>query len=437
MLALGHMRLGIRALPLVLLAWVLMTGSAHAVLGTGNPMCMPWNAACPCNAGINPPKCNTGGPNKANCPPGICIDETAGFTTKGICPAAGVCKGVSTSDGKSLGDLKGIMDLAKGLMDMLKPKEGGGGGAGGSPNPLSDLYPPCVTNPATGTVSPIPCKNSDGSINYGGNGTGLFGGTDLNTNVSDSLLDALGKTSDIIDETPGETDDTGTDKSTADDSKTGDDKASKDGDTKSPIVPEDATQLKSGSKGDILIGEGGITIVGSTRDGDSETASFFGSDSRSRLTSQSLIGRLCAARPWDGSFLKAVIPSSFFDGLCRMGGYQVGVAQLAPSTGGAPRPKTFTAPTDMPAYVPPPDTGAPSVEIWAEPDRVRLGTRTYIFWSSQNVESCKVSGPSFQHTTLSGGASTVTITDTTVYTIACKGLDGSEATDSVTVYLSI
>lgn len=359
-----------------------------------------------------------------------CSDSTSGFTTTGACVTVMDCKGMSTSDGKSLGDLKGIMDLAKGLMDMLKPKEGGSGAGGGSPSPLADLYPPCTTNPATGTVSPIPCKNPDGSVNYGGNGAGLFGGTDLNTNVSDTLLDALGKkTSDIIDETPSDTD-TGTqDEPTKDDGK--------EEETKEGTVPEDASQLKSGSKGDILIGEGGVTIVGSSRDGDTETASFFGSDSRSRLTSQSLIGRLCAARPWEGSFLRAVIPSTFFDGLCRIGGYQVGVAQLVPNAGGNVRPKTFTAPTDMPSYVPPPDTGAPQVEIWAEPDRVRLGTRTYIFWSSQNVESCKVSGPSFQHTTLSGGASTVTITDATVYTIECKGLDGSEATDSVTVYLAI
>ena len=434
MLALGHMRSALGTLAFTIFI-VIVGPTMTAALGTAaDAMCNPVDIQCPCGTKMTSKGCKPGA-NMHQCP---CFDVTSGFTTTGKCVAPNTCRGDSTSDGKSLGDLKGIMDLAKGLMDMLKPKEGGGGG-GGSPSPLSDLYPPCVTNPATGTVSPIPCKNTDGSINYGGNGTGLFGGTDLNTNVSDSLLDALGKTSDIIDETPSDTDDTATDTKTdtAGGSKEGDDTGAGKDDTKTPVVPDGATQLTSGSKGDILIGEGGVTIVGSSQDGDTETASFFGSDSRSRLTSQSLIGRLCAARPWDGSFLKAVIPSSFFDGLCRIGGYQVGVSQLVPSTGGAARPKTFTAPTDMPSYVPPPDTGAPSVDIWAEPDRVRLGTRTYIFWSSQNVESCKVSGPSFQHTTLSGGASTVTITDTTVYTIECKGLDGSEATDSVTVYLSI
>lgn len=423
--------------------WGMTATPAYAVLGSGNPMCMPWNIACPCGAGINPPKCNAGGPNKANCPPGICIDTTNGFTTKGTCPAAGVCRGESTSDGKSLGDLKGIMDLAKGLMDMLKPKEKGGGGGGGGANPLADLYPPCTTNPATGTVSPIPCKNPDGSINYGG-GTnpGLFGDTNLNPSVGSTLLDALGKTSDVIDETGTNTDtDTdadaggGADTDTGSDTGTGDDSGKEEGGEEK--IPDDASTLKSGSKGDILIGEGGVTITGSSRDGDTETASFFGSDARSRLQSASIIGRLCAARPWAGSFLTAVIPSGFFDGLCRIGGYQVGIVQLQPGTAGKAGPKTFTAPTDMPSYVPAPDTGAPVVDIWAEPDRVRLGTRTYVFWTSQNVESCKVSGPSFHHTTLSGGASTVTITDTTVYTIECKGLDGNEATDSVTVELAI
>jgi hypothetical protein len=376
--------------------------------------------------------------NKFMC---TCVDNTSGFTTTGKCISTGVCRGDSTSDGKSLGDLKGIMDLAKGLLDMLKPKEKGGGGSGDQgQNPLANLYPPCTTNPATGTVSPIPCKNPDGSINYGGGtNSGLFGNTNLDSSVGNTLLDALGKTSDIIDETGNDTEtDTDTD-NTKDKTDPGtdldtDEEPGKDGEEK---IPKDAATLKSGSKGDILVGEGGVTIIGSSRDGDTETASFFGSDARSRLQSASIIGRLCAARPWAGSFLTAVIPSGFFDGLCRLGGYQVGVVQLQPGTGGKTAPKTFTAPTVMPSYVPAPDTGAPSVDIWAEPDRVRLGTRTYIFWTSQNVESCKVSGPSFHHTTLSGGASTVTITDTTVYTIECKGLDGNEATDSVTVELAI
>jgi hypothetical protein len=79
----------------------------------------------------------------------------------------------------------------------------------------------------------------------------------------------------------------------------------------------------------------------------------------------------------------------------------------------------------------------PAVDIWAEPDRVRLGTRTYIFWQSRDVESCEALGPSFEQRSLSGGASTVPISDASTFRIECTAADGTVVSDSVTVFLAI
>ena len=38
----------------------------------------------------------------------------------------------------------------------------------------------------------------------------------------------------------------------------------------------------------------------------------------------SMISRLCVSRPWSGGIFSKFIPTSFFDGLCKIGGYHVG-----------------------------------------------------------------------------------------------------------------
>jgi hypothetical protein len=77
------------------------------------------------------------------------------------------------------------------------------------------------------------------------------------------------------------------------------------------------------------------------------------------------------------------------------------------------------------------------LNVWAEPASVRLGTRTYIFWTSRGATTCAVIGPNFTQTSLSGGASTVPLSGATTFTMECTAPDGTKATDTVTVNLAI
>jgi hypothetical protein len=80
-----------------------------------------------------------------------------------------------------------------------------------------------------------------------------------------------------------------------------------------------------------------------------------------------------------------------------------------------------------------------TVDIWAVPASVPLGTRTTIFWNSKNAQSCVETSPdgSFSHSSLSGGGATVPLSGATTFTISCQAPDGTHATDYVTVNLSI
>ena len=436
------MGVNMRVVAQLLLGFVFLVTPhfAFAILDDGDKMCVPVIPQCGCGKIMGPKGC-VAGPNKFMCP---CKDTTGGFTTTGMCVSNFNCKGMSTSDGKTLGDLKGIMDLAKGLMDMLKPKEKGGGGGGDSGagtglgyNPLANLYPPCNYNDATKTYSPIPCTKSDGTIVYSATGDSgsYLGDTTGGSSVGDSLLDALNGAFDdeeIVDEEGADEEEgageEGDGEETTDEEEgTGDD----------PTVPEDDVgTIEPSSKGDIIVGDSGVTVVGSASDGTTEVAGFYGSNARNRLQAQSVAGRICASRPWAEGFFSAILPDNFFDGLCRWAGYQL--VQIEPEDVSGPREKTFVAPPAEPGTKEPVvDTEVPEVDVWAEPDLVRLGTRTYIFWTSNGVESCQIVGPSFEQNSLSGGASTVTISDASTFTMTCLTPAGREVTDEVTVQLAL
>jgi len=383
--------------------------------GSANPQCNPWNIACPCGAGINPPYCNAGGPNKANCPPGICKKIVNGYPTLGICTAPGFCHGVSSSGGGGeLGAGQQLLQMAKQIADMFKGGGGGGGGGGGAPPPSQTYEPPgqngCTSYYAVTTQTSDPCAIYTPSALSGFDGS----------SISDSLLNALGETTPtnvsefLVQPKQGETAATT---------------------TATTSVPGDATNLQPDLAGNIKLGNAGATIYANLKEGITEIAGFFGATTLNAGQSASLAGRMCANRPWAGGLLSKVIPTSFFDGLCRFGGYQVGL--VTPSTG-TPTAQVVSTPKKQ---APPAQNRVnaiePKVDVWAEPGTVRLGTRTYIFWTSEGVDSCKVEGPNFSHNTLSGGASTVPITDATIYSIECNTPDGSKVTDSVTVNLKI
>jgi hypothetical protein len=80
----------------------------------------------------------------------------------------------------------------------------------------------------------------------------------------------------------------------------------------------------------------------------------------------------------------------------------------------------------------------PRVDIWAVPTSVPLGARTTIFWNTENVANCTETSPdgSFKQNSLSGGASTVPLTEATTYTISCLDSQQNPQTDYVTVTIS-
>ena len=341
------------------------------------------------------------------------------------------------------------------------------------PGGFTQQYPPCIRNVATNTVSPIPCMEVNGAINYGGSlDTSLTGTTLGSGNASDILLNALNGGSGSANTNTNTNTTTNTPSVTVSVSDTllNQSQSSQTGSGQTTSVqgaPTSGTQT-SGQKptqaqltlalqqqglsptdarkaaeallqGDISVEDLGATIVVRSRDPNSNTevVGFYGGSTFNPGQSRSLIGRLCASRPWSGGFFSAVITPSFFDGLCRRAGYQVGESIVTASGGTTVRRPTITIRQPALQVATSSTVLEPEVDIWANPENVRLGTRTYVYWTTRNVESCKETGPSFSQNTLSGGAATVPISDASTFTIECVTPDGKKVTDSVRVNLAI
>lgn len=260
-----------------------------------------------------------------------------------------------------------------------------------------------------------------------------LGGT--GSSAADGLLDALGGSGS---QTPSNVSDKllNTTKNTSGTSAT----TSTGTNTQTNTNASSTKAAAQGLSGDVRIGSAGATIVANLRQGLSEVAGFFGGSTGGASQALSAAGRLCASRPWAGTFVSNVIPTSFFDGLCEWRGYQSGVAMptntaktstITPTSGSTGSQKPGAPFQPAASNVP------PEVDIWAEPASVRLGTRTYIFWNARGVISCKGSGPSFSQNSLSGGASTVPITGPTTFNIECLTTASTTVQDSVTVQIAI
>lgn len=201
--------------------------------------------------------------------------------------------------------------------------------------------------------------------------------------------------------------------------------------------------LLPGLRGDIkMLNSGGTVIVGARNQNNTEVAGFYGGTTFSGPAT-GVVATLCRTRPWAGNFLSYILPANFFDSLCVARGYTVGapaVQQTSGSTQTTGTSQVAPKPTQKPAT----STSAvsnvpPKVRVWAVPSTVPLGSRASVFWTSQGVVSCLVASPdgSFSQTTLSGGASTVSLTGPTTFTISCLTADGTPVTDFVTINLAI
>lgn len=361
-----------------------------------------------------------------------------------------ICKATNAPgmDGKN--SLDQAMQMLKGLLDKLMQGKGGGGGGGqgqGSQQQSpSSLYPPCQTNPATGTITSVPCVDSTGAVitSAQGNFLGSFA-TGTGSSISDTLLNSLGEdatesispVSSLLEQAVSDGSVTeegvkGTSPNLSSEAATG---VPTSGDTVAKLEPEE--------RGDILTSGTGATVVAGAKnkEDNSEVSGFIGSNTSGFSQPTTLVGGLCATRPWASGFLSSIITPSFFDGLCVWRGYHVGEL---PETPAAVTPYMLRNPEA--ARLPAP-TGAgagsaidvePAVDVWASPASVPLGTRTRIFWASQGVQNCTVTGPSFSQSALSGGAATVPISGASIFTVVCVDGEGEEvARDSVTVNLAI
>lgn len=395
----------------------------HAAPGDGNAMCTPVRQECGCGMIMTSDGCK-GGKNMFQCP---CQEEVNGKMITGICMAQNKCEGQQGQglDGSAMSALTQLLQQA---MQQLM-KGGGGGGGGGAPPSTDPNATGCTTYYQVTVPSNDPCAiyNPSGVLDAAGGSGGSSG-------VADGLLDALGGSS----QTPSNVSDKLLD--TTKNTTGGSAQATTTAKNTNTTASSSTKSAAQGLSGDVRIGAAGATIVANLRQGLSEVAGFFGGSTGGASQALSAAGRLCASRPWAGSFISNAIPTSFFDGLCEWRGYQAGLAMptntsktstITSTSGSTATQKPGTSFQPNVSDVP------PEVDIWAEPASVRLGTRTYIFWNARGVASCKGSGPSFSQNTLSGGASTVPITGPTTFTIECLATASTTVKDSVTVQIAI
>ena len=438
---------------LTLAAQQVLKSMAGTGYGTANAQC----AATKC-----------GQKDRPECPAFQFTETVNGFPTICVCVTSqpGICKATSYKSVGGGGGMSGVggLDqfLGKVFGDVLgKLLQGGGGGGSGGGSGTGDQgysptqqYPACVRNTATNTVSPIPCTETNGQVNYGATSyvDPLSGSGSLGNSTDDALLNALNGTGNTSLDTNTNTNtnlDTNTNTNTNTDTTSGSGSETVNTSDKITILSGQQGTLTANGKqlgglqGDVIIGQSGGMLYARSRDPNSNTevAGFYGGNTFGQSQSTSLIGRMCGARPWGEGMLGGLISGTFFDGLCKRFGYQVGaIAETSSGGGGGSGKRPTITITHNPPQRPGTTTAPivePEVDIWANPPTVRLGTRTYIFWNARYVESCIESGPSFSHTTLSGGASTVPISDASTFTIECLTSDGRTVSDSVRVNLAL
>ncbi len=400
------------------------------------------------NAACGATRC--GQPKRPPCSSFQFTETVNSIPTQCVCTSSqpGTCKATTYQNISGGSSGVGGLDqfLGKLLGDTLgKLLQGGGGQGGGSQGSVpQQQYPPCVLNTATNTVSPIPCTDTNGSINYGTSAptNTTLGGT-VGGSTADILLNALNGGSGTDAGNVNTNTNTNNISATASDSSstaepTAQTKVIIHGGQGSLEAPKQQGLLQ----GDIVIGGSGGMLYVRSRDAESNTevAGFYGGNTLGQSQSSSLIGRMCSTRPWGGGVLGGLISGTFFDGLCLKFGYQVGAIALTPGGGGSTTKRPVITITQNPVSRPATTSAPvirPEVDIWANPSSVRLGTRTYIFWNTSGVDSCVQAGPNFSHNTLSGGASTVPLSDASTFTIECKTADGQTVSDSARVNLAL
>lgn len=353
-----------------------------------------------------------------------CKDLTSDQTTSGMCASPGVCAANSSSGGLgSIGDLlKSIASMIQAL-NQQSSSGSGSGSASGSGSTCTQYYQ--VSTPSTDPCAYyVPSTSSNISP--------VVASTTPDTSC-DPLSAELGtcsnntpapSVSSLIQNTPQPAPSSNSEQST--------------GTPQTVYVANSVLQLTPGISGNVRVGADGVTVFVNKLDvqQNSEVAGFYGTNTTGTQQSGDLITSWCRNRPWASNFLSFLIPPTFFDSLCSLNGYQVGIPDVSSGSSGViyVHQQQAAAPVPQPAA----PTADAEADIWSVPTAARLGSRVTVFWSAKNVASCVETSPdgSFSQSSVSGGAATVPITGATTYSIACDTPDGKHITNYVTVELA-
>jgi hypothetical protein len=378
----------------------------------------------------NPPTCQPDA-NMFMCP---CSDSTSGFTTSGVCIAQVKCQAQSTGGG-SITQLSQLMSTIGQLLQSLG--QGGGGGGGGSGSGTGST---CTTYYQTGdpTKTSDPCAYyvpglATSSSNLVSSG---LGSTDNGSGAANDLISSLigSGNSNTVDNsnTNSNTDNTtsGSIVPSASSSAIASVTAVANPQALTPgtsaTVSQSAFGNAPGVTGDIQVLSGNrVTMLASNRDiaGNTQTSGFYGFNTAVDEGTAAIYSQTCAAREWASNFLTFIIPATYLDTLCSSHGYAVGPPKLQPAT---PPPAPSSASAHSTATSTPQYLGPMSADIWASPTSVTSGSRASIFWNAKGVLTCAVSNDSgVMASALSGNASTLPLTKTTTYSIACQSATSS------------
>ncbi len=360
--------------------------------------------------------------------------------------AAGVGGG-----GNALGSLGQLAQTVGQLLGQLM-SAGSGSGSGSSGSTPTTGTTGCISSYYAESTTPAP---TDPCAYYVPPAGTTVGSTTTDTTAQD-LLNALNDTTgtDLLNTLSGSTTGTTVNNTNTNTNLNSDITTANTTGSFNPNNPSNqpvATDT-TGISGNIQTTPTGATFVTNQIQGNSETSSFLGGDAISGFVSN-VIASWCTTRPWASGFIASIIPPSFFDGLCQSNGFAVGPTAAAP-VAAATSAQTNVTLTQTPVQQSTPVSNSSSpttaqqqtvtntgpvipgrVDIWAVPPSVALGARTTIFWNTENVTNCTETSPdgSFQQTSLSGGAATVPLTESTTFTISCLDAGQNPVTDYVTV----
>jgi hypothetical protein len=347
-----------------------------------------------------------GGANMHMCP---CADSTNGFTTSGKCIAAFKCQA----------DSSGGMPPMLPMLPMPMPMPSSPSSPSDSPCDQGGQASSIVTGTTTNATSSAAASSTCPSTNNDFGQYPSYDTSSSNTNTDNS--GTSGGLPDITSLLNGPATDSGSVNTTP---------------TGGTIVPSTPTSPAAtppapfgsveGVTGDVQVQGQYVRVLASNRNSarGTQVSGFYGFQTVSGIAANDIFKNLCALRPWSSNFISFIVPSSYFDALCSARNFAVGVTAAATSNAtvsnttysGTSANATPSAPS-APRYL-----GNAHADIWATPSAVSSGDRTSIFWDATGVSACSItsSDHAFSGSSLSGHASTGSLTANTAYTITCQ-----------------